>query len=145
MAEYNAPATLTTPGGTIQFNTVAKPCYYMDASRCSGLDMAPVRVTVEDRPTADGGIVHRAWLGPRHITLGGQLVVDTLADRATLMANLETALLSILQADGTYSWSPVTGGTHTISGVRCEIPVAYDGYLQKGYLFGLVAADPTIT
>lgn len=141
--EWNAPATLTTPGGTITFNAATKPTYYNDASRCSGLDMAPVRATVEDKPTSDGGIVHNAYLGPRHITIGGQLVVDTLADRATLMDNLITALVSILRADGTYAWTPTTGGSRSIS-VRCEVPVTYDGFFQKGYLFGLVAADPTI-
>lgn len=143
--EYNAPATLTTPWGALSFNAATKPTYYADASKCAGLDMAPVRATVEDKPTSDGGIVHNAYLGARHITLGGALVCDTLTDRQTLEDNLNAALTSILRADGSLVWHPADGSTRTITTVRCEIPASFDGYLQKNYLFGLVAADPTIT
>lgn len=141
--EYNALATLTTPAVTLFFNSATKPTYFHDPAGCSGLDMAPVRATIQDAPTADGGIVHKAWLGPRHIALAGSFIFDTLDARKTLEDNLILALESIVRADGTYAYAIGTQ-TRTLT-VRCDVPLATSGYLQKRYLFGLVAAIPTPT
>lgn len=147
MAEYNAPATLVTPGGTIAFNPTSPPGYINDASLCSGLDMVPLRVMVDDKPSTDGGIVHTGYLGPRRVILGGQLWALTITDRQALEDNLVAALESIMAADGTYQWVVTTESTSYTRSVtvRCEIALNTSGGFQKGYTFGLVAADPTIT
>lgn len=142
--QYNAAATLTTPGGTVHFNAASKPTYFHDPTSCAGLEMAPVRATVMDKPTSDGLIVHKAWHGARHVTLGGRFLFDTLDQRKTLEDALVAALESIVRADGTYAYTVVSGaGTHTRTlTVRCDVPLSTSGYLQKSYLFGLVAAVP---
>lgn len=150
MAEWNAPATLTTPGGTVTFNAATGDTYLHDPGSCQGLDMAEVRAPIDNAPQTDGGLVHNFFLGPRHVTLGGELLVrtgtteaSTATARNVLEAALTAACLSIIRADGTYSWTPTGGALHTIT-VRCDIPVNYPGGFLKTYLFGLVAADPTI-
>lgn len=149
MATYGSSATLTTPWGTITFNASSGDTYANDPQTCSGLDMAPVRSTVDDKPQTDGGIVHDAFLGARHVTLGGTLVVrssateaGTISARYTLEANLTAALKSILRANGTYAWTD-GGATRTIT-VRCDQAATYSGGFVKTYIFGLVAADPAI-
>lgn len=146
MAEYNASdAQLVTPWGTIAFNGSGSPAYVHDASLCSGLDMAPIRATIDDKPVSDGGIWHRFFLAAREITLGGNLIFGAFTERNTLQDNLLAALESIRQdpaVTGTYQWTPTGKTLHSVT-VRCDIPVVYTGL--RGYQFGLVAADPTIT
>lgn len=152
MAHYNAPATLTTPGGTIHFNALTGDTYMHDPTQCAGLDMVPTRVTVDDRPVTDGGIVFPAFKTARHPTFGGQLLIRGNGDYATARNALENALNAALESiqpreggpTGTYVWTPAGSGAKTIT-VYCEIPATYTGANQKNYLFGLVAANPAIT
>jgi hypothetical protein len=147
MAEYNAPSSLITPGGTIVFNGDTPPSYLHDPSVCSGLDGAPARATTEDAPVADGGIWHRFFKGAREVTLGGLLRVDSPDDTAALEAALLAACESIF-ADpaitGTYQWTPSGLTLHSIT-VRCDVLPTYSGpAYNKQYTLGLVAKDPTI-
>jgi hypothetical protein len=150
MATYSSSATLTTGGGTITLNAGTGDTYWNDPTQCAGLDMAPIRSTVDDKPQTDGGIVHPMFFGARHITLGGDLVVRSsgteagyLAARAALEQNLIAALTSIMNADGTYSWDD--GGTTRTVTVRCDQQAVIAGTWLKSYVFGLVAANPTIS
>lgn len=150
MATWNGTATLTTPAGTITFNAASGDTYFHDPTACAGLDMAPIRSEVDDKPQTDGGIVHDSYFGARHVTLGGVLVVRSSATesgaeiaRAALEASLEAKLTSIMRADGTYTWTE-GGGSRSIT-VRCDQPCVFTGGWQKTYLFGLVAASPTIS
>lgn len=147
MAEYSAPASLVTTGGTIVFNGAAAPTYLHDPGACSGLDGAPVRATIDDKPVTDGGIWHRFFKGAREVTLGGLLLVDSIADLHTLEADLLAACESIFSdptVTGTYEWTPTGSTLHSIT-VRCDILPAFSGpAYNKQYTLGLVAIDPTI-
>lgn len=150
MATYGSAATLTTPWGTITFNASSGDTYKNDPSSCSGLDMAPVRSSIDDKPQTSGGIVHPAFLGARHVTLGGQLIIRSssteagyLTARATLEQNLIAALTSILNTTGTYAWNE--GGTTRTITVTCNLEALFSGAWLKTYVFGLVAGDPTIS
>lgn len=136
---WSQAITLTTGGGTISFNDASSDEYFLDPEQCSGLDGAPLRVTVEDAPQDDGGIVFPAFKGPRHVVLSGYLHTTTLANRTTMTTNLLTALESILGTDGTLSWD----GNDLL--VRYEVPLATQGTVLKRFIFGLVAADPDWT
>lgn len=148
MAEYSAPGRLVTPGGTVVFNGTAAPTYLNDPSVCSGLDGAPARATIDDKPVSHGGIWHRFFKAAREVTLGGLLRVDSIPDLNTLEAALDAACESIFEdpsVTGTYEWTPTGSTLHSIT-VRCDILPTYSGpAYNKQYTFGLVAVDPTIT
>ena len=142
MAEYNAPATLASGAYTFLFNRSSDVGFH-DPDKCSGLDMAQVRATIEDKPRASGGIVYDALLGPRHIVLAGTIVTSTLATRNLFEKNLITILTYMLTNNGTYQWLSSDGITRTVTG-RCEIGAEFPGKWLKSYVFGLVCADPTL-
>ena len=56
---------------------------------------------------------------------------------------LAAALDQILRADGTFAWTPPGQTEHSLT-VRCDVPVSFTGSFQKQFIFGLVAADPTV-
>jgi hypothetical protein len=145
LAEYSLVYTLVTPGGTVLFNSGADQFYL---SNIEGLDGAPIRAPIDNRPQAHGGLVHRFLLGPRHITFDGVLHITStgteagyLAARNTLVTNLQNALNSIYAADGTLSWTP-SGGSQRNLRVRHDEALQIRGGWQKSFVFGLVAADP---
>jgi hypothetical protein len=145
MAQHNAVYTLTTPGGTITFNSGTDK-YWIN--EIDGLDGAPIRATIDNRPQSDGGLVHLFFLGPRHVTITGTLIIDSQAtetgyvtQRNTMEVNLLTALNSILRADGTLAWTP-TGGSGKTLIVRNDAPLQINGQWLKTFVFGLVAANP---
>jgi hypothetical protein len=143
MAEYSATFTLTTPGPDITFNDGSGDDYFLDPQQCDGLDMAPVRSTVDDRPQTAGGIVHDAFLGARIVILAGVILntTGTAANRNTMEDNLRSALEAILTADGTLAWTPSGASARSLT-VRCLIPLKTTGAWQKSFQFALVAADP---
>ncbi len=143
MAEYSATFTLTTPGGTITLNSGSSDEYYLDPDACDGLDQAPIRAPRDKAPRTHGGIVHSFYKDARPVTLAGVLHnrTGTVAARNTMEDSLRTALDSILQANGTLTWTPTGGGARSLT-VRCEIPLKTSGYFLKRFIFGLVAANP---
>lgn len=150
MATYQSTATLTTPAGTVSFNASSGDTPVNNPESCSGLDMAPIRSSVDDKSQTNGGIVHPMFYGARHVTLSGTLVIRSASTaagvvtaRGTLEQGLITKLASIMNADGTYAWDE--GGTTRTITVRCDQPILFSGGFQKTYVFGLVAASPTIT
>lgn len=149
MAEYNASdAQLVTPWGAIAFNDGSVPGYLHDPEVCAGLDGAPARATVEDKPVTDGGIWHRHFKGAREVTLGGWLRIESVDDVAALEQDLLDACDSIFSdptVTGTYSWTPSGGTEHSIT-VRCDILPTFSGPAHaKKYTLGLVAIDPAIS
>jgi hypothetical protein len=151
MEEYGGPATLTTPGGTVTFNDATGDTFLHDPTQCDGLGlMTDLRTSVDAASQTDGGLVHPSFGDARHVTLSGLVLVRSGGDYATarnaLQGALETALLSIIRVDGTYSWTPTGGSLLTIT-VRCDLRVkfpAVSGSAAKNYVFGLVAGDPAI-
>jgi hypothetical protein len=145
VSEINAPASLSTPGGTISFNATGSATYYFFTA-LSGLDQAPLRVTIDPKPQAAGAILHPFLRDARHATFEGLVVADSTSTRNTMCDALVAALESIEQADGTYSWTPTGQSTKTLT-VRCDIPVSFPesrGPAVKTFMFGLVAANPVI-
>lgn len=136
--EYNAPATLTTPGPDITFNAGD---YQLDPQMCSGLDQAPLRVVIDPRPQTGGGIIQTVLRDVRRITLGGVFLDSSVSDRNSLEQSLRQALEAIETADGTFTITP-TGLSAMTWTVRCEIPLSTSGGLLKSFVFGLVAVDP---
>lgn len=142
---YSAPGTLVTPAHTIAFNADTGDAYMHDSDKCSGIAIPVARAAIDDRPQTHGAIVHPALLGGRRVTLGGDILprAGGFPSRNAMMVTLGEALVSILAADGTYSFT-LDGATYTFT-VRCEITASFTGKAIKSYLFGLVAADPTVT
>jgi hypothetical protein len=136
----------------LTFNAAAPADTYV-ISEITGLDGAPIRAPVDDRPQTDGGIVFPNFLGPRRITFEGFFgvrSVDYGADPSgyvvalnTLEAAMLTALEGIRNSDGTLAW---TGSSIT---VRHDSPCLTSqgqrgSAFERRFIFGLVAANPTI-
>jgi hypothetical protein len=149
VSEINAPVTFTFPSSTLSFNPVfpGTADYYW-LTNVVGLDQAPLRVTQDDKPQAPGAILHTSIRGPRHITIEGLVVANSsVANRNTKCDSLRAALEAIENADGTWAWTPTGQTSHSVT-VRCDIPIVYSGGQgggPKSFIFGLVAANPTIT
>lgn len=137
----DATLTLTTASHTILFNQATGDTYLNDPTQCAGLDAAPIRSTVDQKPQTSGGIIHPSFYDARHITMAGTLFnrTGTVAARTTLESNLLVALDDCLNTDATLTWSG-----HSLT-VRYEIAAVFSGSYLKTYVFGLVAANPTIT
>ena len=161
MPDLASPYTLTTPGGTILFNNEGIDLFNMVGgpdeyyiSDIQGLDGAPIRAPVDNRPQTHGGLVHPFFMGPRRVTIEGSLMIRSTRVQNTMRLirndmerNLRIALQSILQADGTLSWTvPRQAATDSFSLlVRNEIMVEFRGIELKTFVFGLIAADPDYT
>lgn len=133
-----------------QFNMLSGPDEFY-ITNITGLDGAPIRAPVDNRPQTDGGLVHPFFKGPRRITFEGALMIRStkIQDEIRIIRNdmealLIAALEDIKDADGTLSWTvQLTGGPDARSlAVRNEIPVEFSGIELKTFTFGLIAADP---
>lgn len=155
MADLACVYTLSTPAGSVLFNNGTLGSGSTDdlywISEIEGLDGPSIRAQVDNAPQAHGGIVHTFWKGPRHVTIQGSILVqsvpwggDCRGVQNVMEDDLREALDSILQADGTLSWMPEGMGTITRSlTVRNDIRVDFspqENYLIKGFVFGLVSA-----
>jgi hypothetical protein len=145
MAQHNAIYTLTTPAATITFNSGTDKYFITDID---GLDGAPIRAPMDNRPLADGGLIHPFFLGPRQVTIRGVILIDSqttesgyVTQRNTMEANLLTALNSILRADGTLGWTPTGLSARSLT-VRNDEPCRFAGTWIKDFIFGLVAGNP---
>lgn len=154
MADIGVAYTLVTPGGTILFNNTGTDLFNVFGSDeyyitdIQGLDGPPIRTPIDNAPQTHGGLVHPFFKGPRHVTVEGALmirssrVMNTIVTlRNTMEVNLLAALESILQADGTLSWTPLGQSANSLT-VRYEVPCEFRGVTLKTFAFGLVSADP---
>ena len=153
MADLSAVYTLTTPGGTIIFNNgdlhTLDDLYWI--TEIQGLDGVIIRAPVDNAPQSHGGIVHDFWKGPRHFTMEGVILVqsvpcsaDHMEERNLMEEALRVALESTLQADATLQWTPAGQASRTLT-VRNEIALEYtpqENYAVMGFTFGLIAEDP---
>lgn len=158
MADLVCEYTLATPGGTVVLNDGllgdGTDKYWVE--NITGLDGAPLRTPIDNRPQTHGGLVHRFFKGPRHPVFEGKLLVETVpipssdcqAVWNTMEAALLTALESILDgglAVGTLSWTPAGQAARSLTDVQCEVPLdirAIENYHVRTFTFGLVAPDP---
>lgn len=153
MADVGAIHTLATPAGNIVFNNgtlhTSDDLYWIQ--EIDGLDGAPLRVPVDPRPLTHGGLVHNIWKGPRVFSIEGVILIQShpLGDlcreaRNGMEDDLTTALESILDADGTWSWTPIGLGARSLT-VRSNEKVDYkhaEDYHLLNFTFGLIAANP---
>lgn len=156
MADLIVTYTLTTPGGTIVFNSGTlgdgTDKYWIQSIR--GLDGPSIRAPVDPVPFGDGGIVHTFRKGPRRVVFDGILLLDPpntancQERRNNLGFALQDALASIIAASGTLAWNPTGSvGAKSLT-VYNEIPldIQYtDNFTVSTFSFGLIseAADPT--
>lgn len=119
-----------------------------------GLDGPTLRTPVDDVPYGDGGLVHKFWKGPRHVSFEGVLIVQSVPFGSSgcedaldvLESDLNSCLDSMIQSSGSLSWtSSVSGGLS----LTCYYEVALDiqpieNFALRSFSFGLVsaAADP---
>lgn len=139
MSEYNAPATLTTPGGVVLFNRPGDLGFH-HVDMCSGLNRQPnnTRPVYENKPRTHGVNTYPTLYGGRQIVLGGWCRATTVAARSAWFDALGTALDSIMDGQlGTYAWD-TTIGTKVIT-VQCEMPDTPVGRWLKKYQFGLIS------
>lgn len=115
-----------------------------------GLDGAPIRAPIDNKPQDYGGIIHTFFTGPRMITFEGVILVqsvpfggDCRAIRNLMEFNLRNVLGNIIQQDGTLTWT-ATGGIEWTLDVRHNVPIEFspaENYAIKAFTFGLVCAD----
>lgn len=149
MADIAVPYTLETPAGTIDFNDGSADQFYI--GEIQGLGTAPIRTPVDNAPQAHGGLVHNFWKAARNITIEGVFLITSVpqgtqcqAIRNAMEEDLRAALESILQTDGTLTWTPVGLAERELS-VRHSVPLEcphQDAFLLRAFNFGLIAANP---
>lgn len=153
MADYSTTYSLATAGGTVLFNNgdlrTLDDLYWIQNIR--GLDSPSIRAPIDDAPQAHGAIIHNFWKGARHVGFEGVLLVQSVptgsacqAALNVMEAALRAALESILQTNGTLTWTPLGEGGNSLS-VRYEVPLEInpsDNYATRSFTFGLVAGSP---
>lgn len=153
MTDIAVPHVMTTPGGTITFNSDALDQYYLNA--IPGLAGAVARVVVDRVPYGHGVIVHPAWRDGRFFQPSGSLLIQStrVQDAIVVIRNemeedLRVAYESILDADGTWVWTPQGEAQRTLTIRRDAQPLEFtheDNYQIVDFSFGLIAADPDWT
>lgn len=156
MADVAAPYTLTTPGGTINFNDGLADQYYIQAIH--GLDGAPIRAPIDDVPFGDGGISYNFWKGGRHIQIEGIFLVQNLDCGPALVTvwnqmeeTLRVALESIaagIAAVASLVWTPTGLSARTLSSVRNDVPLDCQpdqNFTVRTFSFGLFSDNPDWT
>lgn len=113
-----------------------------------GLDGAPRRTPIDNRPQVHGGLVHPFFKGPRPFMVEGLLLIQSTSIgnsvrviRNAMEETLRAGLDEIIQADGTWQWTPAGLGSRTLT-VRNNVEVNIIGREFKTFTFGLVAANP---
>lgn len=117
----------------------------------NGMDGAPIRAPVDNRPQIHGGIIHPFFFGPRQITVQGVILVqsvplggDCRAIRNQMEYDLKIVLGNMLDQDGILTWTPTGQPAHQLV-VRHNIPVEFspaENYAIKAFTFGLIAGEP---
>jgi hypothetical protein len=152
--EWSIPITIESPAGTLVLNQAASNVYRLTPEDCSGLDGAPLRVTQNNVPQGDGGLIHTTFRAAREITLAGILSLEDpslTTDSAYVQARsaMEEGLIEVCEslenADGVLYFTKTGSGVQRNYIVRCDHPVDISGSWQKRFVFGLVAANPNAT
>jgi hypothetical protein len=144
---------MTTAGGTIVFNDGSLDQYLLNA--IPGLAGTTARVVVDKVPYGDGGIYHPPWKEARYFQPEGSLLIqstrvwdDVVVIRNTMEAALLTAYESLLDVNGTWSWTPQGQSQRTLTIRRdaqaCEF-THVDNFQVVDFSFGLVSVSPDWT
>lgn len=146
MAEFGAPATLSTPAGDIQFNTRTPDEYFIE--NIDGLDGEPTDAPIDPRSQIDGSYAFDFWGRGRNITVTGYITVDPtlsayqqIVRRNEMERALRHACRSLKRDTGTWAWAPSGVGPYSLE-VKCDMQPTYPGKAVKQFIFGLFAPDP---
>lgn len=143
---WSEMTTLVAPGGTLTFNAAAGDTYFVDPKRSDGLGMGEIRNPLDDKGLTDGFNLHDFYEKGALLLVAGVVLARTdttgTAGADTLMANMTTALRSILRATGTLNFSNGAALTGKVYG-RAKYPTL-EGDL-KGFEFMFVSASPPPT
>lgn len=148
---------LTTPGGTITFNSGLQDQFYIQDIP-TGLAGAPIRAPIDEIAFGDGSLAFNWWKGGRHIAIDGVFLVQSqpfCSDPQVAVWNqmeeeLRAALDSISTvetATATLVWTPGGLSQRTLV-VRNDVPLECtpdQNYLVRTFSFGLFSADPVWT
>ena len=156
--DITVPYVFVTPARTITFNQTGLdrfnsygPDEYYLSEDTDGLDGPPLRTPTDNRPQTHGGLVHTRLKGPRPITMVGVLLTRstrmsnssaTMIRRNQMQSDLQDAIDSIMDADGTLTWTP-SGLSQCQLTVRAHTPeLKVAGVEWPIFTFGLIAANP---
>lgn len=119
----------------------------------NGLDGAPIRAPIDNKPQAFGGIIHPFFMGPRQITFEGVILIQSvpfggacLAVRNQMEIDLRRVLENMMTQDGLLTWTPTGQAVHTLA-IRYNVPIEYspaENYAIKAFTFGVVAEQPDL-
>jgi hypothetical protein len=150
MTDIAVPHVMTTPGGTITFNDDSDDQYLLNA--IPGLAGTPARVVVDKVAYGHGGIIHPSWKDTRYFQPQGTLLIlstpvqDDIVDiRNDMEEALRVAYESLLDADGTWAWTPLGQSSRTLTIRRDAQPVEFtheDNFQVIDFSFGLVSVAP---
>lgn len=153
MAEFGCPATLSTPGGSIDFNdwsTGPNGMIWL-IQNIDGLDGEPMRTPMDDKAGADGAWLYEFFAAARHITVSGIMVPASslsawqqIQQRNQMEASLRVKARTMkgYGTTGTWSWTPTGMAAYSLT-VKCDVLPTFPGEgVIKQFIFGLVAGDP---
>lgn len=140
--DHGIASSLVTPARTLTFNS-----FTGDYLRLRDFHLGrPVRLSVENAPQTDGAILGTSRRGGLYPILRGQIVAATPAGRRVLEDDIEEALESIRDADGTLKFTPY-GQAERQATVRLfeDAPIASSqGVRGREFQIMLVSSDPLI-
>ena len=153
MADLATTYTLTTPGPDITFNNGSlgdgTDKYWIQA--LPGLDGPDVRAPIDPVPFGNGAIIHTFWQAGRRFTVDGVLIVETVPLNSAecqqalnvMEDQLRQAVVSIIAADGTLSWTPAGLGARSLTvrhdaQPRLDFPPIENFHLRQ-FIFSLVS------
>lgn len=150
MAEIGIPYSLDTPLGTIDFAQDGGDGIQIRG--VAGLDGAPIRAPVSNRPQSDGLILHNFWRSGIYPVLNGIIKSTSqgsdaacLEYRRELEDTLRAYTGSLIRAEGTLRWTPSGAAERQIT-VRLLDAVNITGSTGpiKEWVAAFVSADSLI-
>ena len=141
---YSLPLTLSSSGGSVDFNPTDGSDGWYCTGDTTGLDAPDTRPVVDDKSQQDGYIVHQTLEGGMRPTIVAQYKINTgtVADRDTAIDDLLAVLRGMKNADGSLTQT-LAAGARTLT-VRYEVKLVTSGGAQlKQVAFGLVSEEST--
>lgn len=146
--EWGIPISLTSPRGTIDFNTPTGPysptqrdLYFLDRDGGCKMTTGPVRVTSDNIPQGDGEIFHRRFLPGTYVDLkvtlcqagGGDAKEPACGEDLVRMMDSLALVLGVMKDPslaGRLTWSPTGYGDRLLT--DCLWLTEFDQQGQEG-------------
>jgi hypothetical protein len=140
MAQYNCPITLVTPGPDIVFNVASTyGTYYLDPTKCRGLDGPTERAVSEDSPRQSGAYLWDTLSGKWEVVLAGVLLPTNGddANRNAMDADAYAAIAALRTGDGSVQQTRTGYAMRSLLGIRNEGGYESTGAVLKEFVFSL--------